>query len=88
VKYGKPTRNLDYSELPSGINAALGATCHPNVPDPQGTPGDLTVYPGTTGRAEAFLPGGNATARALDECNFARAGLQINSRSKKSKAHL
>jgi hypothetical protein len=78
VKYRKPTRNFNYSELPSGINAALEATGHPNVPDPQGTPGDLIIYPGPTGRAETFLPGGNATARALYECNFARAGLQIN----------
>ena len=78
VKYGKPTRNLDYSELPSGINAALETTGHPNVPDPQGTPGDLILYPGATGRAETFLPGGNATTRTLYECNFARAGLQIN----------
>jgi hypothetical protein len=81
VKYGKPTRNFDYGELPSGINAALGATCHPNVPDPQGTPSDLNIYPSTTGRAETFLPSGNATARALYEC-IARAALQINSRSK------
>jgi hypothetical protein len=78
VKYGQPTRNFNYSELPSEINAALEATGHPNVPDPQGTPGDLIIYPGPTGRAETFLPGGNATARALYECNFARAGLQIN----------
>jgi hypothetical protein len=78
VKYGKPTRNLDYSELPSGINAALGATGRPNVPDSQGTPGDLILYPGASGRPETFLPGGNATARALYECNFARAGLQLN----------
>ena len=82
MKYGKPTRNFDYSELPCGIIAALGATCHPNVPCPQGTPGDLSTYPGTTGRAETFLPGGNAMARALYDCNFPRAGLQINSRSK------
>jgi hypothetical protein len=78
VKYGQPTRNFNYSELPSEINAALEATGHPNVPDPQGTPGDLIIYPGPTGRAETFLPGGNATARALYERNFARAGLQIN----------
>ena len=82
VKYGRPIRNFYYSELPSGINAALEATCHPNVPDPQGTPSDLNIYPGTTGRAETFLPSGNAMARALYECNFARAALQINSRSK------
>ena len=78
VKYGKPTRNLDYSELPSGINAALETTGHPNVPDPQGTPGDLILYPGATGWAYTFLPGGNATTRALYECNFARARLQFN----------
>ena len=78
VKYGKPTRNLDHSELQSGINAALEAMGHPNVPDPRGTPGDLIIYPGATGRTDTFLPGGSATTRALYECNFARAGLQIN----------
>ena len=82
VRYGKPTRNFYYSELPSGINAAPGATCHPNVPDPQGTPSDLDIYPSTTGRAETFLSSGNTMARALYTCNFARAALQINSRSK------
>ena len=44
----------------------------------KGTPGDLIIYPGATGRTDTFLPGGNATTRALYECNFARAGLQIN----------
>jgi hypothetical protein len=82
VRYGKPTRNFYYSELPSGINEALEATCNPNVPGPQGTPSDLNIYPSTTGPAETFLPSGNAMARALYECNFARAALQINSRTK------
>lgn len=70
---------LNYTGV-GGVNTTPGAGSNPFGAGGSGYPASLTGYlinPGTTGPAQAFLPGCSAAAQAADRCTFNDAGLQI-----------
>jgi iron complex outermembrane receptor protein len=59
-----------------GVNTTPGAGTNPFTPYPASLTGYL-INPGTTGPAEAFLPGCTQAAQLADRCTFTNAGLQL-----------
>ena len=67
--------NLDWSNLPGGVNTTPGAGGNPFIPYPASTTGYL-INPNTAnGQPYAFLPGCNQAAQNANQCTFAFPGL-------------
>src|ERR1700733_9297973 len=67
--------NLNWSNLPGGVNTTPGAAGNPFIPYPASTTGYL-INPNTAnGQPYGFLPGCNQAAQNANQCTFAFPGL-------------